>query len=885
MNRLLVVPLSMALLVALGLLACDNDEKPTGPSQSSPAGPATAHPPALVSPHSGPSQLPEPGDIALPGLLPGPSGSALPRPSLDLTDLEQATEVVWGSILGTEPSDPVVSGLLADVPVLMSGIRQIKGRIYLYLGIGREYYNRHGGEHIYNTLTKRFPTVPFYIEPSDGVQPLSASRGSQEEASPTDTLLADAFQAGLGAWTTTSTGTGIGWRAQAFDETPLPGAEAGNLVAVAQTEDCPENCALTLTVPLALSRYSSVTLSFDRWVDEALSAGEFLAVDLGNNGAYTRLDTWTDADGDSTWHHETYVIDAADLSSAVTVRFIAQPDNPLMNLFDSFFGGTGSPTPKKLAIDNVVIVPAPGAVILERNLTVESVSASPTAVASGGQVLLQVSIVNDGDAAGSQSIRVYRHTAKTTEPTAGTRVGGRATTGSLAAGVSVTKSIAVTASTVSVETTYFYYVCTADHCSETPAAVVVRPALEPAQGPNLTVASVTASPSSVASGDGVTVRATIRNDGNASVSSETVRVYQHRSATTDPTSGTLVGSATTGTLAAGASTTASVQITAPDVSTQRTLYYYACVEDTCVQAPATVTVSLKTVVTPVVDTIEIMGGSLLAAYHDAADHNYDTDITGHLYGAGTLTLGGLTTTDGTKGFVMSGHAVVKEKNFENLKRTDKLLFGDSWEELIAKDLLPIFIGKVARMPTPRKMGDFDNFFEADAAFVAYPSRATANCSLTWREERINTTWCLDLGKGQQVEKVTPLAIRGKNGATYNVVGSQDPTTGLEVMFTGSTSGVVEGNRVTNEAMLTGSMILEPDGPHGHGLQFSLIIGGGERSRGGDSGAPAYTVPDKDNNVHIVGTVKGRVIIADEEEVVVSIWSDVTKELDLQPISP
>ena len=91
--------------------------------------------------------------------------------------------------------------------------------MYLYLGIGREYFNRHGGEHIYNTLTRRFPG-PFRSTSSrpTAFHPLSASRGAQQAASPTDTLLADTFQAGLGAWTTTSTATGIGWRTQAFDE-------------------------------------------------------------------------------------------------------------------------------------------------------------------------------------------------------------------------------------------------------------------------------------------------------------------------------------------------------------------------------------------------------------------------------------------------------------------------------------------------------------------------------------------------------------------------------------------------------------------------------------------------------------------------------------------
>ena len=746
MNRL-ALNLSMALLVALGLLACDNDEKPTGPSHSAPASPATAHPPALVSPHSGPSQLPEPGDIALPGLLPGPSGSALPRPSLDRTDLEQATEVVWGSMLGTEPSDPVVARLLADVPVLMSGIRQIKGRIYLYLGIGRAYYNRHGGEHIYNTLTRRFPTVPLYIEPSDGVQLLSASRGAQEEASPTDTLLADPFQAGLGAWTTTSTGTGIGWRAQAFDETPLPGAEAGNLVAVAQTEDCPENCALTLTVPLALSRYSSVTLSFDRWVDEALSAGEFLAVDLGNNGTYQRLDTYTDADGDSTWHHETYVIDADQLSSAVTVRFIAQFSS-FSSLFDLFAGRDRTDDPKKVAIDNVVIVPAPGAVILERNLTVSSVTASPTAVASGDQVLITVTIVNDGDATGSQSVRVYRHPARTTDPTAGTRVGG-ATTGSLAAGASVTKSM---------------------------------------------------------------------------------------------------------------------QITAPTVLSQTTYYYYVCVEDTCGNTPATVTVQPK--------TVEIMGGSFLATSSNADDVNYDFS-TDQLYAGATLTLGGLTDHDGMRGFVMSGHASVMDFGDLESYRTDILVFNGIKTQF--KNLIPrVFLGKLKQRPQARQTNNFSHFFYADASFIAYPSLATSDCSLTWTGDDTDRNYCLDLGHGEQIETVIPLAIRGKNGAVYNVVGSQRPTMGLEAMFSGSSSGVVEGNRVTSGPMLTRFL------PAG-GFDYTYGLNGGGDSRSGDSGSPIYTVPDKNGNVRIIGILSGGIVIGGDDITTFNSWEDVMKELDLQPI--
>ena len=663
-------------------------------------------------------------------------------------------------MLGTEPSDPVVVQLLADVPVLMSGIRQIKGRTYLYLGIGRAYFNRHGGEHIYNTLTKRFPTVPLYIEPSDGVQPLSANRAAQEEASPTDTLLADPFQAGLGAWTTTNTGTGIGWRAQAFDETPLPGAEAGNLVAVAQTADCPENCDLTLTTPLDLSRYSSVTLSFDRWVDDALEAGEFLAVELGNNGAYTRLDTWTDADGDSTWHRATYVIDADQLSSAVTVRFVAQPAHPLLGFFESLFGGTGSPTPKTLAIDNVVIVPAPGAVILEHNLT---------------------------------------------------------------------------------------------------------------------VASVTASPSSVESGAGVTVRATIRNDGNASGSSETVRVYQHRSATTDPTSRTLVGSAPTGTLAAGASTTASVQITAPTVTEQTTYHYYACIGTTCTRAQVIVNPKPdEPLVTP---EREVMGGDGISRYRRFSTRGLPTDTSEDPYTAGTLTLGGLTTDNGIQGFVMSGHAA-SSASIESFTSgaVDVLIFGGH-DSRTGTHLFKTFLGKVMQLPRPHTRGGRNNVIFADAAFVAYPSTSTSNCSLTWTTggyTDTNRTFCLDIGKGTQIETVTPLAIRGKHNMVYDVVGSQAPTMGLPVMFSGKSSGVAEGNRVTSGAILT--KVDEEKGTY-----YTYDMNGGQESLSGDSGSPVYTMPDRNGNVRIVGILIGFLYVAGERTTVFNAWDDVMKEFDLQPI--
>ncbi|MDE2736755.1 MAG: hypothetical protein OXI72_20340 [Gemmatimonadota bacterium] len=112
--------------------------------------------------------------------------------------------MVWGSILGTEQQDATVARLLDEVPVLISGVFDIDGRDYLYLGIDRDYYQRHGGKHIYTTLEKRFPVTPLIIEASDGIQTQATGNSAP--------LLLDTFEASLGAWQADS-----GWQAQPLD--------------------------------------------------------------------------------------------------------------------------------------------------------------------------------------------------------------------------------------------------------------------------------------------------------------------------------------------------------------------------------------------------------------------------------------------------------------------------------------------------------------------------------------------------------------------------------------------------------------------------------------------------------------------------------------------
>ena len=69
--------------------------------------------------------------------------------------LGPVTEVVWGSILGTEQSDATVARLLDGVPVLLSGVLSvgIDGEDRVYLGIDRAYWTQQV------TSTHEAPTV------------------------------------------------------------------------------------------------------------------------------------------------------------------------------------------------------------------------------------------------------------------------------------------------------------------------------------------------------------------------------------------------------------------------------------------------------------------------------------------------------------------------------------------------------------------------------------------------------------------------------------------------------------------------------------------------------------------------------------------------------
>ncbi|MCY3664334.1 MAG: hypothetical protein OXH81_01630 [Gemmatimonadetes bacterium] len=213
---------------------------------------------------------------------------------------------------------------------------------------------------------------------------------------------------------------------------------------------------MTLKTPMDLSAYESVTLSFYRWMDADTGDFEFLGVEIGNKGLYKRVKTYGQQEGDGQWHHETVTLTGQDLSDGFTLRFF----------------GMARKASTTFALDNVVLIPTPGTVVVEPdppppqdeahpNLTIASLSISPTNPASGTPVTVRLTVRNDGtETARSETVRLYRHRTRTSTPTTGgTRLSATTTTGSLAAGASVTRTLSATTPSVTTTTTFYYYAC------------------------------------------------------------------------------------------------------------------------------------------------------------------------------------------------------------------------------------------------------------------------------------------------------------------------------------------------------------------------------------------------------------------------------------------
>ena len=777
-------------------------------------------------------QPPESTDTELPTLFPAPGEEGLPLLPQQTMDLPAVTDIVWASILQTAHKDNEIAELLNDVPVLLSGILEIQGKDHLYLGIERSYHNTHGSTNIAELLNKKFPGVPIYIEASDGVQTQAAKE--EEET----TIFSENFENGLTEWTSLAF----------FSEGWLAYEEDNNTTARAQ--NCAWGCAFTKNQEINLANYDEVTLSFERW-----TTNSSLAVQINN-------ETIKQYTNDSTQKTETITIENA---TNARLSFVATGDTAM--------------------IDNVTITGI-------REQEEEAISITrPTATITGSTVTLTTTVTNTGNVASTtKTLKFYRHRTSASNPTAGAHL-STSTIGTLNQNESTTKTITTTTPTVTETTRYYYYACIDDTCSE-PATIQVQPAPQEPETPEnttVTITSITATPTNPESGTPVTMQFTVQNNGATSLNPKTVRIYQHRSPTNNPTTGSRIAqTATTGTLNPNESTTKTITTIAPAVTTATRYYYYACIDTTCSEL-ATVQVQPTVQEPEIVNVPDPPYEDCWSAPVRRTSMGGDRVITrqeGGISSCSTITLGGIETTDGTRGFVMSGHGA--DNNRTPFQTPDNTYFSRDWDENSydwdkeSYQVIKGVLGKVFKMPRIRTEG-IGKVVVADAAFIAYPRSNTLGCSVTWRYE--NKTYCFDTGQGEYTETIGPLTIRGRGNDVYKVVGSRQPTKGLEVNLTGSVTGVHEDIRVVSTEVLS-----RRKGERGNHFYSYVVVasnanGSDTGTISGDSGSPIYTVPDENDAVQIVGIYRGHTTGIGIRSLVFYSWDDVTEALDLKPLSP
>ena len=246
------------------------------------------------------------------------------------------------------------------------------------------------------------------------------------------------------------------------------------------------------------------------------------------------------------------------------------------------------------------------------DLTVDTPTADDSTLETGDSFTLSATVRNDGDASSASTTLRYYRSSDSTITASDTAVGTDPVSG-LSAGGSSDESINLTAP--STAGTYYYGACvdsvsgesdTTNNCSASVAVTVSA-----ATAPDLTVDTPTVDDSTLETGDSFTLSATVRNGGDASSASTTLRYYRS-SDSTITASDTAVGTDSVSGLSAGGSGDESISLTAP--STAGTFYYGACVDsvsgesDTTNNCSASVAVTVSaatapdlTVDTPTVD--------------------------------------------------------------------------------------------------------------------------------------------------------------------------------------------------------------------------------------------------------------------------------------------
>ena len=213
------------------------------------------------------------------------------------------------------------------------------------------------------------------------------------------------------------------------------------------------------------------------------------------------------------------------------------------------------------------------------DLVVDAPTVNDNSPATGAPFTLSATVRNAGDGeSAATTLRFYQSTDETIT-TADAEV-GTAAVGELAASATSSESISLTAP--STAGTYYYGACvdavtdesdTANNCAAAVQVTVPEPGATTA--PDLVVDAPTVNDNGPATGAPFTLSATVRNAGDGESAATTLRFYQSTDETIT-TADTEAGTAAVWGLAASATSSESISLTAP--STAGTYYYGACVD-------------------------------------------------------------------------------------------------------------------------------------------------------------------------------------------------------------------------------------------------------------------------------------------------------------------
>ena len=217
-----------------------------------------------------------------------------------------------------------------------------------------------------------------------------------------------------------------------------------------------------------------------------------------------------------------------------------------------------------------------------------SVATNPSGTSPGGSFTLSAGVRNDGDAASAATTLRYYRSTDATITTADTSVGTDAV-GGLAAAATSSESIDLTAPAAAG--TYYYGACVEAVAGESDATNNCSPSVQVSvtevraeTHPDLAVGSPSVSDSSPTSGATFTLSAAVRNDGDGAAAATTLHYYRSTDATIT-TADTSAGTDAVGGLAAAATSSESIDLTAPAAA--GTYYYGACVEAVAGESDAT----------------------------------------------------------------------------------------------------------------------------------------------------------------------------------------------------------------------------------------------------------------------------------------------------------